>query len=114
MCGARAHNSSGTRIVNGNPYTGSYRATGTVYNSYTRMTIYRSAYSFRLLRDYLSGGQGLLAAGQDAIDVEQDHFTNSLFGEVGNAGIVEGISKSPGRVETLAEPALGRGTAKRP
>jgi hypothetical protein len=50
----------------------------------------------------------VLVAGHDAVDAGPDHFQKGVLGEVGVAGIVEGLSKRPGQADALVELADGQ------
>jgi hypothetical protein len=42
-------------------------------------------------------------AGQDAVDPGPDHLQEAVFGEVGVAGVVQGIREGPGEADALVE-----------
>src|SRR5205807_471110 len=49
----------------------------------------------------------VLVAGEDAVDAGADHLQEGVFGEVGGAGVVEGIGEGPGQADALVELADG-------
>ena len=49
----------------------------------------------------------VLVAGQDAVDAGTHHLQKGVLGEVGIAGVIEGIRPGPGKAGALVELAGG-------
>jgi hypothetical protein len=49
----------------------------------------------------------VFVAGQDAVDAGPDHLQEGVVGEVGVAGVVEGVGEGPGETDALVELAEG-------
>ena len=46
-------------------------------------------------------------AGEDAVDAAADHLQERVLGQVGVAGVVQGIGEGPSESDALVEPANG-------
>ena len=47
-------------------------------------------------------------AGEDAVDAGPDHLREGVLGEVGVAGVVQGVGEGPGEPDALVELADGQ------